>query len=104
MTSTDTPLPSPERRDLMNGPIVMDTIADVVTLDVIPGASITRTVEVVPSLLANYDARDWLVSVEVLSLAALRRQEVVDQLEELLPSVLFYQLDHALDSNGWRSS
>ena len=87
----------------MNAPIAMDTVADVVTVDVIPGASITRTVEVLPSLLANYDARGGLVSVEVLSRAAFSRQEVVDHLEELLPDALLYQLHHSLSSNGWRN-
>jgi hypothetical protein len=64
--------------------VFVDRTANVAAIDLQPGRPIDRTVEVGASLLANYDASDELVSVEVLSLRAAQRPEVVAELHTLL--------------------
>jgi hypothetical protein len=64
--------------------MAFDQQADMVLIDLQPEADIDRTVRIGRSLLANYDAQDGLVSIEVLSIKALRRPSVIDALHQLL--------------------
>jgi hypothetical protein len=64
--------------------VSVDREADIAVIDVLPGRTISRSERVGRSLLANYDALDALVSVEVLSLHALLRREVLRDLRQLL--------------------
>ena len=63
--------------------ITIDNEADVAAVDLVQGA-IARTEEVGSSLLANYGHDGMLMSVDILSLKALRRADVVGSLRELL--------------------
>jgi hypothetical protein len=64
--------------------VFVDRTANMAAIDLQPGRPIARTEEVGTSLLANYDDADELVGVEVLSLKAVRRPEVVAELHVLL--------------------
>jgi Protein of unknown function (DUF2283) len=62
----------------------IDQEADVAVFDLISGRAISRTDQVGRSLLANYDEAGALVSVELLSLAAILRSDVATDLRRLL--------------------
>lgn len=64
--------------------VFVDRTANMAAIDLQPGRPITFTAEVGASLLANYDEASELVSVEILSLRALQRPEVVAELHALL--------------------
>ncbi len=64
--------------------VSIDQKADVASVDLLPGRPITRSVRVGSSLLANYGNDDSLVSVEILSLGALLRPHVAEELRKLL--------------------
>jgi hypothetical protein len=64
--------------------ISIDQEADVASVDLLPGRPISRSVRVGSSLLANYSQGDSLVSVEILSLSALLRPDVAEELRALL--------------------
>lgn len=65
----------------------VDHAANVAAIDLQPGRPIARTDEVGSSLLASYDEAGGLVSVEVLSLKAVQRPEVVAELHALLGEI-----------------
>jgi hypothetical protein len=64
--------------------VFVDHTANMAAIDLQPGQPIASTAEVGASLLANYDSAGELVSVEILSLKAVRRPEVVAELHVLL--------------------
>ncbi len=64
--------------------VFVDRTANMAAIDLQPGQPITSTAEVGASLLANYDDAGELVSVEVLSLRAVQRPEVIADLRSLL--------------------
>ncbi len=64
--------------------VTVDPTTNIAVIDLHPGRAIARTVEVGASLLANYDIDGMLVSIEILSLDAVRRPEVADELRGLL--------------------
>ncbi len=64
--------------------VSIDQEADVASVDLLPGRPITRSVRVGSSLLANYGDGGSLVSVEILSLGALLRPHVAEELRTLL--------------------
>lgn len=64
--------------------VYVDRVANMAAIDLQPGQPIHRTEEVGTSLLANYDAAHDLVGVEILSLKAVRRADVVAELHTLL--------------------
>lgn len=64
--------------------VSIDLEADVASVDLLPGRPIARSVRVGSSLLADYGADGSLVSVEILSLGALLRPHVAEELRELL--------------------
>lgn len=64
--------------------VSIDQETDVASVDLLPGRPITRSVRVGSSLLANYGDDGSLVSVEILSLGALLRPHVAEELRELL--------------------
>lgn len=64
--------------------VSIDQEADVASVDLLPGRPITRSVRVGSSLLANYGDDGSLVSVEILSLGALLRPHVAEELRKLL--------------------
>ena len=64
--------------------VSVDREADIAVIDVLRGRAISRSARVGRSLLANYDALGALVSVEVLSLHALLRRDVLAELRRLL--------------------
>jgi hypothetical protein len=62
----------------------IDREIDVALIDLVPGQPIDRSVRVERSLLANYDTAGVLISVELLSLGAILRSDVADDLRRLL--------------------
>jgi uncharacterized protein YuzE len=77
-----------KRHDVQGGgarmsSIAIDNEADVAAIDLRNGV-IARTDEVGSSLLANYGHDGALMSVDILSLRALQRADVVSSLRELL--------------------
>ena len=64
--------------------MTVDLETDMAYVDLKLDIPIVRTVEVGRSLLANYDVDGDLVGVEILSLAALGRPDVVADLTRLL--------------------
>ncbi len=64
--------------------VFVDRTSNMAAIDLRPGERIDRTEEVGGSLLANYGTDDELVSVEILSLGAVHRPEVVAELHVLL--------------------
>lgn len=67
--------------------VFVDRRSNMAAIDLQPGRAIDRSEEVGTSLLANYDSAGELVGVEILSLAAVRRPEVVAELHALLRSL-----------------
>lgn len=64
--------------------ISIDYEANTAIVDLRPDADSVETIKVGPSLLADYDVRGQLVSVEILSIKALSRPDVINVLRRLL--------------------